>query len=178
MAPICLTFAFKRLSKVMKEAPPFWSFNEKQFYPFFYANMNNEVLRSFLFASVDFKEVKWHQSRRLRGVVVLIGLSLSAALVLSLYYTGMFHGAPELPDRMEGQAIFTTENGDQETSRWTIPGRSCSSLWLILFRRLMDPTIDNQFGRRILSVHETMTGNFTVNATKIVIQDYNAVRFH
>ena len=139
--------------------------------------MNNEVLRSFLFASVDFKEVKWHQSRRLRSVAVLIGLSLSATLVLSLYYTGMFHGAPELPDRMEGQSIFTTENGDQETYYIQVD-YSRKIVQLTLVDSVSSTDGPNQFGRRILSVHETMTGNFTVNATKIVIQDYNAVRFH
>ena len=107
-------------------------------------------------------------------VAVLIGISLSAALVLSLYYTGMFHDAPELPDRMEGEATFTTENGDHETY-YIQMDYSRKIVQLTLVDSVSSTDRPNQFGRRILSVHENRTGNFTVNATKIVIQDYNAV---
>ena len=134
------------------------------------------MLIYFWFTSVDFKKVKWHQSRRLRVVAVLIGLSLSATLVLSLYYTGVFHDAPDLPDRMEGEATFTTENGDQETYYIQVD-YSRKIVQLTLVNPVSSTEGSHQFGRHVLSVNGNRTGNVTVNATKIVIQDYNKVRF-
>ena len=77
---------------------------------------------------------------------------------------------------MEGEATFTADDGKGEVFHIMIDYKRK----VIQLTSLNDPASSRQlFGRRLMSSEENNTANGTrINATKIVIQDYNAVSFN
>ena len=125
------------------------------------------------FCIVEFKQKKCLSTRAARTAAVLVGLSLAVVAVLSAYAAGAFDSNPDLPEIMEGEATFTADDGKEEVYHVMIDYK----------RKLIQLTSLNNleaspqlFGRRLMSFEENDTTNGTrINATKIVIQDYNAV---
>jgi hypothetical protein len=108
-------------------------------------------------------------------VAALTGLLLAASIVLTMYLTGVFDSAgPDLPEIMEGEATFTTDDGKQENFHVMIDyKKKIIQLASIDSSEFLDKS---SFGRRLMSYVENGTVNGTnSNMTKIVIQDYNAV---
>ena len=103
----------------------------------------------------------------------MVGVSLAAVAVLSAYAAGAFDSNPDLPEIMEGEATFTADDGKGEVFHVMIDYKRK----LIQLTSLNDLTASPQLsGRRLMSFEENNTANGTrINATKIVIQDYNAV---
>ena len=77
---------------------------------------------------------------------------------------------------MEGEATFTAEDGKGEVFHVMIDYKRK----VIQLTSLNDLAASPQlFGRRLMSFQENDTTNGTrINATKIVIQDYNTVSFN
>ena len=105
----------------------------------------------------------------------MVGIALAAIVISSVYAAGMFDSGPELPEVMEGEAIFSSDDGEGEFFHVIIDYK----------RKLIQLTsvgyLPSSFplsGRRLMSFEENDTANGTnINATKIVIQDYNTVRY-
>jgi len=123
---------------------------------------------------VGFKQKKCLSTRASRTAAVLVGISLAAVAVLSAYAAGAFNSNPDLPEIMEGEATFTADDGKGEVFHVMIDYKRK----LIQLTSLNDLAASPQlFGRRLMSYEENNTANGTrMNATKIVIQDYNAQR--
>ena len=92
---------------------------------------------------------------------------------MSAYAAGAFDSNPDLPEIMEGEATFTTDDGKGEAFHVMIDYKRK----LVQLTSLNDLEASPQSsGRRLMSFEENKTANETrINATKIVIQDYNAV---
>lgn len=103
----------------------------------------------------------------------MVGIFLAAVAVLSAYAAGAFDSNPDLPEIMEGEATFTADDGKGEVFHVMIDYKRK----LIQLTSLNDQAASpHLFGRRLMSFEENKTVNGTrMNATKIVIQDYNAV---
>lgn len=123
---------------------------------------------------VEFKEKKCLSTRSVRIAAVFVGLSLAAVAVLSAYAAGAFDSNPDLPEIMEGEATFTAEDGKGEVFHVMIDYKRK----VIQLTSLNDLAASPQlFGRRLMSFQENNATNGTrINATKIVIQDYNTKR--
>ncbi|XP_022783940.1 uncharacterized protein LOC111324600 isoform X3 [Stylophora pistillata] len=121
---------------------------------------------------VESKQKKCLSTRAVRIAAVLVGISLAAVAVLSAYAAGAFDSNPDLPEIMEGEATLTTDDGKGEVFHVMIDYKRK----LIQLTSLNDPAASPQlFGRRLMSFEENKTANGTrINATKIVLQDYNA----
>lgn len=103
----------------------------------------------------------------------MIGLSLAVVAVLSAYAAGAFDSNPDLPEIMEGEATFTADDGKGEVFHVMIDYKRKLIQLTSLNNLAASPQL---FGRRLMSFEENDTTNGTrINATKIVIQDYNAV---
>lgn len=92
---------------------------------------------------------------------------------MSAYAAGAFDSNPDLPEIMEGEATFTAEDGKGEVFHVMIDYKRK----VIQLTSLNDLAASPQlFRRRLMSFQENNTTNGTrINATKIVIQDYNTV---
>lgn len=123
---------------------------------------------------VEFKQKKCLSTRAVRTAALLVGIFLAAVAVLSAYAAGAFDSHPDLPEIMEGEATFTADDGKGEVFHVMIDYKRK----LIQLTSLNDQAASPQlFGRRLMSFEENKTVNGTrINATKIVIQDYNARR--
>lgn len=123
---------------------------------------------------VEFKQKKCISTRAVRTAALLVGIFLAAVAVLSAYAAGAFDSNPDLPEIMEGEATFTADDGKGEVFHVMIDYKRK----LIQLTSLNDQAASPQlFGRRLMSFEENKTVNGTrINATKIVIQDYNARR--
>ena len=105
----------------------------------------------------------------------MVGIALAAVVISSVYAAGVFDSGPELPEVMEGEATFSSNDGEGEFFHVIIDYK----------RKLIQLTsvgyLPSSFplsGRRLMSFEENDTTNGTnINATKIVIQDYNTVRY-
>ena len=105
----------------------------------------------------------------------MVGIALAAVVISSVYAAGVFDSGPELPEVMEGEATFSSNDGEGEFFHVIIDYK----------RKLIQLTsvgyLPSSFplsGRRLMSFEENDTANGTnINATKIVIQDYNTVRY-
>ena len=105
----------------------------------------------------------------------MVGIALAAVVISSVYAAGVFDSGPELPEVMEGEATFSSDDGEGEFFHVLIDYK----------RKLIQLTsvgyLPSSFplsGRRLMSFEENDTANGTnINATKIVIQDYNTVRY-
>lgn len=95
---------------------------------------------------------------------------------MSAYAAGAFDSNPDLPEIMEGEATFTAEDGKGEVFHVMIDYKRK----VIQLTSLNDLAASPQlFGRRLMSFQENNATNGTrINATKIVIQDYNTVSFN
>ena len=103
----------------------------------------------------------------------MVGLSLAVVAVLSAYAAGAFDSNPDLPEIMEGEATFTADDGQGEVFHVMIDYKRKLIQLTSLNNLAASPQL---FGRRLMSFEENNTTNGTrINATKIVIQDYNAV---
>eukprot|EP00794_Sanderia_malayensis_P005222 gene5222-5878_t len=60
------------------------------------------------------KKSSCHLTKKSKIIAVLLGIALAAAVILSLYFTGMFSDAPKLPDALEGKASFSSDHGAKE----------------------------------------------------------------
>lgn len=109
-----------------------------------------------------------------RVTAVLIGIAVSAVAILSVYAAGKCDSNPDLPELMEGEATFTSDDGQEETFHVVIDYNKK----LIQLTSFHNPELFSPLaGRRLMSLEENKMENGTViNATKIVIQDYNTVR--
>lgn len=109
-----------------------------------------------------------------RATAVLIGIAVSAVAILSVYAAGKFDSNPDLPERMEGEATFTSDDGQEETFHVVIDYNKK----LIQLTSFHNPELLSPLpGRRLMSLEENKMENGTIiNATKIVIQDYNTQR--
>lgn len=123
---------------------------------------------------VELKQKKCLSTRAVRTAAVLVGIFLAAIAVLSAYAAGAFDSNPDLPEIMEGEATFTADDGKGEVYHIMIDYKRK----LVQLTSLNDLAASPQlFGRRLMSLEENKTANGTrINATKIVIQDYNARR--
>ena len=105
----------------------------------------------------------------------MVGIALAAVVISSVYTAGVFDSGPELPEVMEGEATFSSDDREGEFFHVLIDYK----------RKLIQLTsvgyLPSSFplsGRRLMSFEENDTANGTnINATKIVIQDYNTVRY-
>jgi len=123
---------------------------------------------------VEFKQKKCLSTRAARAAAVLVGLSLAVVAVLSAYAAGAFDSNPDLPEIMEGEATFTADDGQGEVFHVMIDYKRKLIQLTSLNNLAASPQL---FGRRLMSFEENNTTNGTrINATKIVIQDYNAKR--
>ncbi|XP_031549715.1 uncharacterized protein LOC116287211 isoform X2 [Actinia tenebrosa] len=114
-------------------------------------------------------------NRPVRVVAALTGLFLAAAIVLALFLAGVFDSSPDLPDVMEGEATFTSNEGKEENFHVMIDyKKKIIQLASIDSSEMLDKA---SFGRRLMSYAENGTTNGTrINMTKIIIQDYNTNR--
>ena len=103
----------------------------------------------------------------------LVGIVLAIVAIMAAYTTGKFESNPELPEIMEGEATFTSADGEQEVFHVMIDYKRK----LVQLTSLEDPAFSSPLsGRRLMSFEVNNTANGTgINATKIVIQDYNNV---
>lgn len=100
---------------------------------------------------------------------------MAAVVISSVYAAGLFNSGPELPEVMEGEATFVTDNGEGEVFHIVVDYK----------RKLVQLTsLGNAHSsspvsrRRLMSFEENETTNgSSINATKIVIQDYNTVSY-
>lgn len=141
-----------------------------------YLSFLSKYIPQFYFCTVEFKQKKCLSTRASRTAAVLVGIFLAAVAVLSAYAAGAFNSNPDLPEIMEGEATFTADDGKGEVFHVMIDYKRK----LIQLTSLNDLAASPQlFGRRLMSYEENNTANGTrMNATKIVIQDYNAVSFN
>lgn len=120
---------------------------------------------------VEIKGKKCFSKPSVRVAAVVVGIALAAVVISSVYAAGVFDSGPELPEVMEGEATFSSDHGEGEFFHVIIDYK----------RKLIQLTsvgyLPSSFplsGRRLMSFEENDTANGTnINATKIVIQDYN-----
>ena len=130
-------------------------------------------LYSFLIIAVALKQKKCISKPTVRVAAVLIGIALAGIAILSAYAAGMFDSGPELPEVMEGEATFTTDDGKGEVFHVVIDYKR-KIVQLTSIENLVSSSPIS--GRRLMSAEENKTVNASeINATKIVIQDYNTV---
>ena len=55
-----------------------------------------------------------------RCAALLIGIALAAVVISSVYAAGLFNSGPELPEVMEGEAAFVTDNGEGKVFHFVI----------------------------------------------------------
>ena len=127
----------------------------------------------FIPIEVAFKKKKWLSKPAIRVAAVLVGIAVAAVAILSAYAAGKFDSGPELPEIMEGEATFTSSDGEAEAFHVIIDYKRN----LIQLTSLNNPAFSTPLsGRRLMSLEVNKTSNGTgINATKIVIQDYNSV---
>ena len=136
----------------------------------------SKYILQFYSCTVEFKKKKCLSTRAARIAAVLVGVSLAAVAVLSAYLAGAFDSNPDLPEIMEGEATFTADDGKGEVFHVMIDYKRKIIQLTSLNHLAASPQL---FGRRLMSFEENDTTNGTrINATKIVIQDYNTVSFN
>ena len=123
--------------------------------------------------TVAFKKKKCPSKPAVRVAAQLVGIALAIVAIMAAYTAGKFESNPELPEIMEGEATFTSDDGSQEVFHVMIDYKRK----LVQLTSLEDPTFSSPlFGRRLMSFEVNNTANGTgINATKIVIQDFNSV---
>jgi len=123
---------------------------------------------------VSFKKKKCPSKRAVRVAAALVGIVLAVVAILAAYAAGAFDSGPELPEIMEGEATFTTDDGKGEVFHVMIDYKKK----IVQLTSLDNPAFSSpSFGRRLMSFEVNNTANGTsINATKIVIQDYNTER--
>ena len=136
----------------------------------------SQYILHFHFCTVEFKKKNCLSTRAARIAAVLVGVSVAAVAVLSAYAAGAFDSNPDLPEIMEGEATFTADDGKGEVFHIMIDYKRKIIQLTSLNHLAASPQL---FGRRLMSFEENNTTNGTrINATKIVIQDYNTVSFN
>ncbi|KAK2557936.1 hypothetical protein P5673_019925 [Acropora cervicornis] len=100
-----------------------------------------------------------------RATAVLIAIAVSAVAILSVYAAGKFDSNPDLPELMEGEATFTSDDGQEETFHVVIDYNKK----LIQLTSFHNPELLSPLpGRRLMSLEENKMENGTIiNATKI-----------
>lgn len=132
-----------------------------------------QKMYSFLIISVALKQKKCISKPTVRVAALVIGIALAGIAILSAYAAGMFDSGPDLPETMEGEATFTTDDGKGEVFHVVIDYKR-NLIQLTSLGNLVSSSPLS--GRRLMSVEENKTANASeINATKIVIQDYNTV---
>ena len=125
--------------------------------------------------AVSFKRKSCLSRPAVRCAALLIGIALAAVVISSVYAAGLFNSGPELPEVMEGEATFVTDDGEGEVFHIVVDYKR-KLIQLTSLGNL--PSSSPVSGRRLMSFEENGTTNGTsINATKIVIQDYNTVSF-
>ena len=123
--------------------------------------------------TVAFRKKKCPSKPAVRVAAALVGIALAIVAIMAAYTAGKFESNPELPEIMEGEATFTSDDGKQEVFHVMIDYKRK----LVQLTSLEDQTFSSPlFGRRLMSFEVNNTANGTgINATKIVIQDFNSV---
>lgn len=119
---------------------------------------------------VEIKQKKCLSTAASRKTAAFIGIALALVAILSAYVAGKFDSYPDLPEIMEGEATFTTDDGEGEHFHIMIDYKK-KVIQLTSFYDL--ETFSSSVGRRLMSFEENKTANGTAfNGTKIVIQDF------
>ena len=113
-----------------------------------------------------------------RKTAALIGITLAVVAILSAYAARKDDYYPDLPEIMEGEATFTTDDGSDGERFHIMIDYKKKVIQLTSFYDLESlEAFSSSVGRRLMSLQGNKTANGTFfNGTKIVIQDFSTVR--